>query len=71
MRIIFMGTPQFAIPSLDALVERGHEVVAAYTQPPRPAGRGKALSPSRSRLGPKRLGLRFATLKSCETRQIR
>jgi methionyl-tRNA formyltransferase len=46
MRIIFMGTPQFAIPSLDALVERGHEVVAAYTQPPRPAGRGKALSPS-------------------------
>ncbi len=46
MRIIFMGTPEFAVPSLDALVERGHEVVAAYTQPPRRAGRGKAMSPS-------------------------
>ena len=42
MRIIFMGSPDFAVPTLDALVEAGHEVVAAYTQPPRPAGRGKA-----------------------------
>ena len=42
MRIIFMGSPDFAVPSLDALVEAGHEVVAAYCQPPRPAGRGKA-----------------------------
>ena len=42
MRIIFMGSPQFAVPSLDALIEAGHEVVAAYCQPPRPAGRGKA-----------------------------
>ena len=41
MRIIFMGTPEFAVPTLRALVEAGHEVVAAYTQPPRPAGRGK------------------------------
>ena len=37
-----MGSPDFAVPSLDALVEHGHEVVAAYAQPPRPAGRGKA-----------------------------
>ena len=37
-----MGSPDFAVPSLDALVEAGHEVVAAYAQPPRPAGRGKA-----------------------------
>jgi len=36
-----MGTPDFAVPTLTALVEAGHEVVAAYTQPPRPAGRGK------------------------------
>ena len=36
-----MGTPEFAVPTLAALVERGHEVVAVYTQPPRPAGRGK------------------------------
>ena len=42
MRIIFMGSPEFAVPSLEALVGAGHEVVAAYCQPPRPAGRGKA-----------------------------
>ena len=42
MRIIFMGSPEFAVPALDALVELGHEVVAVYCQPPRPAGRGKA-----------------------------
>ena len=41
MRIVFMGSPDFAVPSLDALVEAGHEVVAVYAQPPRPAGRGK------------------------------
>jgi methionyl-tRNA formyltransferase len=42
MRIVFMGSPDFAVPSLNALVEAGHDVVAAYAQPPRPAGRGKA-----------------------------
>src|SRR5438067_12979222 len=41
MRIVFMGSPEFAVPSLNALVDAGHEVVAAYSQPPRPAGRGK------------------------------
>ncbi len=41
MRIVFMGTPDFAVPTLDALVAAGHEVAAVYTQPPRPAGRGK------------------------------
>jgi methionyl-tRNA formyltransferase len=47
MRIIFMGTPQFAVPALVALVEAGHEVVTAYTQPPRPGGRrGRELTPS-------------------------
>jgi methionyl-tRNA formyltransferase len=47
MRIIFMGTPDFAVPSLKALVGAGHEVVAAYTQPPRPGGRrGKELTPT-------------------------
>ena len=46
MRIIFMGTPEFAVPSLNKLVEAGHEVLAAYTQPPRRAGRGKSLTPS-------------------------
>jgi methionyl-tRNA formyltransferase len=42
MRIVFMGSPMFAVPSLNALVENGHEVVAVYCQPPRPAGRGKS-----------------------------
>jgi methionyl-tRNA formyltransferase len=46
VRIIFMGTPEFAVPALTALHDRGHEIAAAYTQPPRPAGRGK--QPGRS-----------------------
>ena len=47
MRIVFMGTPDFAVPALQALVAAGHEVVAAYTQPPRPGGRrGKELTPT-------------------------
>ena len=41
MQIVFMGTPDFSVPSLRALVDAGHEIVCAYTQPPRPAGRGK------------------------------
>jgi methionyl-tRNA formyltransferase len=43
MRIAFMGTPEFALPTLDALHSAGHEVAAVYSQPPRPAGRGKGL----------------------------
>ncbi len=46
MRVVFMGTPEFSVPVLDALVEAGHDVVAAYSQPPRPAGRGKKDRPS-------------------------
>lgn len=46
MRIIFMGTPAFAVPTLAALHDAGHEIVAVYTQPPRRAGRGKQLQPS-------------------------
>ena len=47
MRIIFMGTPDFAVPALNALAEAGHEIIAAYSQPPRPGGRrGKELTPS-------------------------
>ncbi len=41
MRVIFMGTPEFAVPALDALCDAGQELVCVYTQPPRPAGRGK------------------------------
>jgi len=47
MRIIFMGTPDFAVPTLEALVAAGHDVVAAYSQPPRPGGRrGRETVPS-------------------------
>ncbi|RMD90782.1 MAG: methionyl-tRNA formyltransferase [Alphaproteobacteria bacterium] len=42
LRLAFFGTPDFAIPSLEALLEAGHKIVAVYTQPPRPAGRGQA-----------------------------
>lgn len=43
MRLIFMGSPAFAVPSLEALHKAGHAIVAVYSQPPRPAGRGKQL----------------------------
>jgi methionyl-tRNA formyltransferase len=46
MRIIFMGTPDFSVPVLDALVEAGPEIAAVYCQPPRPAGRGKKDRPT-------------------------
>jgi len=46
LKVIFMGTPDFAAVALKALVEAGHEIVAVYSQPPRPAGRGNALRKS-------------------------
>ena len=46
MRIVFMGTPDFAVPSLKALVEGGYSVVGVVTQPDRPKGRGKKLAMS-------------------------
>ncbi|WP_439142037.1 methionyl-tRNA formyltransferase [Planktotalea sp.] len=46
MRIVFMGTPDFSVPVLNALIEAGHEIAAVYCQPPRPAGRGKKERPT-------------------------
>lgn len=46
MRLIYMGAPDFAVPALAALIEAGHEIAAVYTQPPRPAGRGKKPRPT-------------------------
>lgn len=46
MRLAFMGTPDFAVPSLAELIASGHEVVAVYSQPPKPRGRGQKLTPS-------------------------
>lgn len=57
MRIIFMGTPDFSVPVLDALVEAGHEIAAVYCQPPRPAGRGKKDRPTPVHARAEALGL--------------
>ena len=69
MRLIFMGTPDFAVPALDALAEAGHEVACAYTQPPRPAGRGKRDRPSPVQARAEALGIHVrhpASLKGAE-----
>ena len=46
MRLAFMGTPEFAVPSLAELIASGHEITAVYSQPPKPHGRGQKLTPS-------------------------
>ena len=61
MRIIFMGSPEFAVPTLDALVGAGHEIIAVYSQPPRPAGRGKAPRPTAVQLRAEALGVDACT----------
>jgi methionyl-tRNA formyltransferase len=61
MRIVFMGTPDFAVPTLRALVAAGHAVVAAYSQPPRAAGRGKQLQPSAVHRAAEALGIPVRT----------
>ena len=57
MRIVFMGTPEFSVPVLDALVAAGHEIAAVYCQPPRPAGRGKKDRPTPVHARAEELGL--------------
>ena len=64
MRIIFMGSPDFAVPTLNELVEAGHDVVAVYTQPPRPAGRGKGERPTAVELRAHELGIEVRSPKS-------
>ena len=61
MRIIYMGTPEFAVPALDALLAAGHEIAAVYSQPPRPAGRGKGLRASPVHQRAEALGLEVRT----------
>lgn len=58
MRIVFMGSPEFAVPSLEYLVEDGYEVMAVYTQPDRPAGRGRQLILSPVKQAAQTLGLK-------------
>ena len=57
MKIVFMGTPDFSVPVLEALVDAGHEVLCVYCQPPRPAGRGKKERPSPVQAKAEALGL--------------
>jgi len=61
MRIAFMGTPAFAVPALDALLEAGHAIAAVYTQPPRPAARGKAMTRSAVQVHAETIGLLVRT----------
>ena len=62
MRIVFMGTPDFAVPVLDALIGAGHDIVAAYSQPPRAGGRrGKVLTPSPVQARAETLGIEVRT----------
>lgn len=64
MRIAFMGTPPFAVPTLAALHAAGHEIVAVYTQPPRPAQRGKKVQQSAVHIWAEGHGLPVRTPKS-------
>jgi methionyl-tRNA formyltransferase len=59
-----MGSPDFAVPSLNALVEAGHEVICAYTQPPRPAGRGKSDQKTAVHERAEQLGIEVRTPKT-------
>jgi len=61
LRLVFMGTPDFAVPTLGEIVGRGHQVVAVYTRAPRPAGRGMALQPSPVARAAQRFGLPVLT----------
>lgn len=61
MKVIYMGTPDFAVPALEALHGAGHEIVAVYSQPPRPAGRGKSLRPSPVHQRAEQMGIEVRT----------
>jgi methionyl-tRNA formyltransferase len=68
LRIAFMGTPDFATPSLRAIHAAGHEIVAVYTQPPAPRGRGRTLQPSAVHTLAETLGLSVLTPKSMKAK---
>ena len=73
MRIVFMGTPDFSVSVLEALVAAGHEVVAVYSQPPRPAGRGKKDRPSPVQARAEALGLPVyhpVSLRNAEAQEV-
>src|SRR6188474_4000413 len=67
LRLIFMGTPDFAVPTLLELVAHGHEVVAVYTRAPKPAGRGMKLQPTPVEQEARRLGIVVETPTTLKT----
>jgi methionyl-tRNA formyltransferase len=67
MRVVFMGTPDFSVPALVEIVGQGHEVVAVYSQPPRKAGRGQAVTPSPVQAQAEALGIPVHTPASLKT----
>lgn len=67
MRLAFMGTPDFAVPSLAELIASGHEVAAVYSQPPRPKGRGQRLTPSPVHAFAETMGLPVFTPESMKS----
>lgn len=67
MRVVFMGTPDFSAPILQALVDDGHDIVAVYSQPPRPSGRGQKLRPSPVQALAETLGLQTRHPTSLKT----
>src|SRR6185503_1347298 len=69
MRLIFMGTPDFAVPTLIEIVGRGHEVAAVYTRAPKPAGRGMELQPTPVEREARRFGLSVLTPTTLRTKE--
>jgi methionyl-tRNA formyltransferase len=67
LRLVFMGTPDFAVPTLAAIVGRGHDVPAVYTRAPQPAGRGMELRPSPVEREARGFGLAVLTPKTLRT----
>ena len=66
LRLVFMGTPEFAVPTLDAIVGAGHKVIAVYTRLPRPVGRGMTVQASPIADQAERFGLPVFTPKSLQ-----
>ena len=64
MEVIFLGTPQFAVPTLEGIVAAGHSVIAVYTQPDRPKGRGQHTANSPVKESALKLGLTVNSLNS-------
>jgi methionyl-tRNA formyltransferase len=67
LRLIFMGTPDFAVPTLLALAAHGHEIAAVYTRAPKPAGRGMKLQPTPVEQAARQLGIPVLTPKTLKT----